>query len=330
MEYKGSHPLIEIMERWGFRGPREEVLDMIKKGGSEPFGVIQPRGKDIFFTGWHFDKKEKPNEWELRQIRVALRKEIEIPRQLGSFDLEELEGRIKLVDWGGDNSKLSRQLGGPKDLDRFVVDILIQMAAISEMRSQEAKRVYGLLVYKYFADTSFASSMAPVEDLDAMMQEHIRKVIITPRESLLFNIEQAYNLLDGRYIFIPLAKEELSRWAKVDVSKKDSGGVSRVEWIPGSERFDLHQAIDKAGIPNASQVKGDQQKMIQLTQGDRVVLPIHKGGISGSRVFYADPPNDRLAIDQKETARLGLYEGVGQQRSSQRSSDEEKGKGRRP
>jgi hypothetical protein len=312
--------LFSSMQKWGFDADLNRLTGLISRGNVDRISMVQFKGNDVLFSGWHIGKAGEEKELELRKIMVLLKKDLDVPEKWGQFDIKDLENRIRSVNWMSDNNEqLLKKLGSEKKLDEYISTILIQLAFLNEPLSREAKKIYDLLVFKYFINTPLEALM-PKQEIDAIKKAHFRRLTIDPNSEMAIDVNQAYNVLDGRYSMIAVGADTF-RWVKVDHAKKDENGVSVLEIIPGSEHFDLRKCIDQVDAQNPAMVKSDHFALYELSRGNRVIMTLEKEGIQGKRVFYADPVNDRLSIDRKETTRRGFYE------DQSTSRDQSPGKG---
>jgi hypothetical protein len=317
------------MRKWGFDADLYSLTGLVKQGNVERISMVRLKGNDVLSSGWHIREMAALKELELYKIVVTLKKDLDVPERWGQFDIKGLENRIRSVNWMSDkNEQLLKKLGSEKKLDEYVSTILFQLAFLNETPSREAKKIYDLLVFKYFINTPLEALMPKLE-VDAIKREHFRRISIDPASDMAIDLNQAFNVLDERYTRMPVGAGDT--WVKVDHAKKDKNGISELEIIPGSEGYDLKRCIDQAGVRNPSMVKADYLTLFKLSQGNRVVMTLEKEGIQGKRVFYADPVNDRLSIDRNETARRGFYEdqSVSRDQSKGRDNDLDSGRSRK-
>lgn len=326
MEEKGSQDIIETMIKWGFpefphTGFNQQVIKNFRA-----VEIVVPKGKDLLTTKWYLGKDPVSKALELEEIGVLLQKEIAIPDMVEGVDMKDLERRIKSVDWEGDNRKLADQLGGRRRLNAYVGGILVKLAVMAESRSKEVRDACHLLSFKYFPRNNLLKFIPPGV-LRSLEREHLRRISIDPGNSPFINVNQAYNVLDNRYALLPNNENGALGWATANLADRDIQDEPRLRWLRSNKNFDLTAAMHRAGIPD--EVGRDARTIASLTYGDRLVLPIDRGGVTGKRVFFADPLNDRMSVDQKETARMGLYEDLGRGRSSGEGFGDEESRGRR-
>jgi hypothetical protein len=141
-------------------------------------------------------------------------------------------------------------------------------------------------------------------------QQHEARIIVPAGELAReqFLPGQLYNLLQGRAVRSGL--DGVERWYMAQRQENGVPGILQLEALEITGRFDLEAALKRAGIENI----GDNQAIAvlakRLADGEAMQVTMVRHGVTMERVVFADPANNRIAIDLAESKQKGLYRPV--------------------
>ena len=261
---------------------------------SQAFGRLGSR--DRLDINWRLEKGR------LVEYETVLRKHIAIPGgMVAGLDPQELESRMRRVDWNRDWFPEDRRTFVEYDASRSLVNSIVRDMRKLENGAAEGKAVFDKLALKYLAYTPNAHALEEVEKLKAGYE---KKLLLQPY-GLNVTILQAYNLLDGRSILRRSdgLEDSVWDWYAVNPAKRDPGGNSVIEPVPGTAVF--NPIADLKSLGGSWPAIDD---MIGLRNGSKIMVPLEIGGVKADRIVYADPRSKRLLIDKEEGEHYGLYQ----------------------
>ncbi len=284
----------------GWSENKIEDLDEMLRSAGQPTAVVMAligNARKHLVT-WQLEKA-KDEKFVIGSIDHRMVLPPDLPQKMvQGFDVEELDKRLGKINWAHPETYEALYNTGSAANKAFV-----DLATLPFM-GRVGIELFELLAYKHLAGT-LGEPMVP--NMDEITMKYDSKVQFEPK-TVPFSLEEIGSILHGRYVFKPGGAHgpEIGGWHKLDKTRKDEQGFSPI--VNVGQSFDLPAALEKAGILHLGHPLIYEELQKALARGNVINLPMHKGDVYGMRAFFADPENNTLRIDTKETARRGLYE----------------------